>query len=216
MAITNINMSEIIYGERVVVFPGSVIGRPPMAPSGKTSIDYSKLPTKPVYIGDNSIIGANTVIYNDVKIGKNCLIGDGVRIREGVTIDDGCIVGINCKIGARTKIGIGTRVMDLTNVASDAILGDYVFIGPGVMMGNDNSMGRLDSGDGFGFRGPIIEDYVTIGMNASILPDTRIGRDSIVAASAVVTRDIKPGVLVMGIPAKIKRLLRKEEMRCLK
>jgi UDP-2-acetamido-3-amino-2,3-dideoxy-glucuronate N-acetyltransferase len=210
----NIELSKIYQGKNVVVFPGCVIGRPPMAPAGKTEIDYSKLPKKPVYIGDNTIIGANTVLYNDVKIGKNCLIGDGVHIREGVEIGDDCIIGISCKVGARTKIGSYTRVMDLTNVASDAVLGQHVFIGPGVMMGNDNSMGRNKAKDGFSFNGPTIQDWSTIGMNATILPGTLIGTDSIVAAGSVVTKSVRSCVLVMGVPAKEIRELEEEELRC--
>jgi acetyltransferase-like isoleucine patch superfamily enzyme len=147
-------------------------------------------------------------------LGKNCLIGDGVHIREGVEIGDNCIIGISCKVGARTKIGSYTRVMDLTNVASDAVLGQHVFIGPGVMMGNDNSMGREKVKDGFSFTGPFIEDWVTIGMNSSILPSVIIGRDTIVAAGSVVTRNVDSCILVMGVPAKKVRDLKKEEIRC--
>ena len=207
-------LSEVKYGQNVNVFPGCVIGRPSMAPKGVTEIDYSLLLLKPVTIGDNTIIGANTVIYNNVRIGKNCLIGDGVHIREDVEIGDNCIVGIGCKVGARTRIGNYTRVMDLTNVASDAILGEHVFIGPGVMMGNDNAMGRDKTKGGFDFTGPVIDDYVTVGMNSSILPNTKIGTDSIVAAGSVVTREVEPGILVMGIPAKFYRKLKGEEVRC--
>lgn len=212
-SIKDLLFSEVIYGENVTVFPGAVLGRVPLAPKGVTEIDYSKLERKPVKIGDGTIIGANAVIYNDVEIGKNCLIGDGVHIREKVRIGDNCIIGISTKVGARTIIGNSTRVMDLTNVASDAILGNNVFIGPGVMMGNDNSMGREDAGDGFGFSGPKIEDWVTIGMNSSILPNTIIGMDSIVAAGSVVTRDIPHGVVAMGTPSKPIRSLREEERR---
>ena len=129
-------------------------------------------------------------------------------------IGDNCIVGIGCKIGARTQIHDYTRVMDLTNVASDAYLGEHVFIGPGVMMGNDNAMGRGKTKGGLTFTGPYIEDWVTVGMNANLLPNTKIGTDSIVAAGSTVTREVPSGVLVMGSPAKIKRDLKSEEIRC--
>jgi acetyltransferase-like isoleucine patch superfamily enzyme len=206
--------NNFIEGERVVIFPGAVIGRRPMAPRETTQIDYDQLEFEPAWIGDGSVIGAHAVIYSNVRIGKNCLIGDSVHIRENVVIGDNCIIGISTKVGARTTIGHHTRVMDLSNVASDARLGNHVFIGPGVMMGNDNSMGRNYGGDGRDFAGPVIEDYVTVGMNTSILPNTTIGRDSIVAAGSVVTRDIAPGILAMGAPAKKCRDLKKAEMRC--
>lgn len=206
--------AEIIQGTDITILPGCIIGRPPMAPKGVTQIDYNKLELNPVIIGDNTIIGANTVIYSNVKIGKNCLIGDGVHIREDVIIGDNCIIGIGTKVGARTKIGNFTRVMDLTNVASDAYLGEHVFIGPGVMMGNDNSMGRDKEKGGFDYTGPYIEDWVTVGMNSSLLPSVRIGKDTIVAAGSIVTKEIPPGILVMGAPTKFIRKLKENEIRC--
>jgi acetyltransferase-like isoleucine patch superfamily enzyme len=204
---------ETKKGKNVVIFPNCVIGRKPMAPSGITEIDYNKVGNGDVFIGDNTVIGANTVIYSNVKIGKNCLIGDGVHIREDVEIGDNCIIGISTKVGARTKIGNYTRVMDLTNVASDAILGNHVFCGPAVIMANDNAMSRDKTKGGFDFIGPIIEDWATIGSNASILPNVRIGKDAMVGASSVVTRDVSPGTVVMGIPARFKRNLREDEIR---
>ncbi|MEA3497421.1 MAG: DapH/DapD/GlmU-related protein [Campylobacterota bacterium] len=211
-----INFSDVIKGSNVILFPNTVIGRPPMAPSGATEIDYNKLNIDSVYIGDNTIIGANTVIYSGVNIGKNCLIGDGVHIREDVIIGDNCIIGIGTKVGARTKIGNYTRVMDITNISSDAFLGEHVFIGPGVMMGNDNAMGRDKEKGGFDFTGPYIEDWVTVGMNANLLPSIKVGKDTIVAAGSTVTKEIPNGVLVMGSPAKIKRNLKENEIRCQK
>jgi acetyltransferase-like isoleucine patch superfamily enzyme len=207
-------LSDLHKGSGVIIHPGCVIGRAPLAPSGVTEIDYSRLPNKPVFIDDNTVVGANVVIYNNVTIGKNCLIGDGVHIREDVEIGDNCIIGIGCKVGARTKIKNNTRVMDLTNVASDALLEEHVFIGPGVMMGNDNSMGREKAVDGFSFTGPVIKAWATVGMNASILPNTTIGEDSIVAAGSVVTRNIPSGVLALGTPARPVRSLKPEEIRC--
>lgn len=204
---------EIKKGDNVVIFPNCVIGRKPMAPSGITEIDYNKVGNGDVFIGDNTVIGANVVIYSNVKIGKNCLIGDGVHIREDVEIGDNCIIGISTKVGARTKIGNYTRVMDLTNICSDGIIGNHVFIGPGCMSGNDNLMGRNSSGDGFSYTGMTIDDWVTIGMNTSILPNTIIGKDSIIGAHSVVTRNIDPGILAMGQPAKKIRYLSPEERR---
>lgn len=210
---TSYKLSEVVEGEGVIIFPGCVVGRPPMAPKGVTEIDYNELESKPVYIGDNTILGCNAVIYNNVKIGKNCIIGDHVTVREDVEIGDNVIIGIGTKVGARTKIGNHSRVMDISNISSDGFLGKHVFIGPCCASGNDNLMGRNSSGDGLSYTGLVVEDYVTIGMNTSILPNVTIGKDSIVAAHSIVSRDIAPGILAMGQPAKKVRDLTEEERR---
>jgi len=202
--------SEVVVGKNVTFFPYAVIGRPSFVPSGATSRRVST-DIEPTIIGDNSVIGSGVVIYHGSIIGKNCLIGDQAKLMNNVVIGDYSLVAINVKVGYETIIGHHTRIMDLTNVAGRAVVGNNVFIGPGVMMGNDNKMGRAG---GEGDKGPIIEDYVTIGMNASILPGVRIGKDSIIAAGSVVTRDVEPGCLYMGTPAKFKRKLRGGEIRC--
>ena len=204
-------MVDTYVGDNVKFFPNSVIGRPGMAPGGLTFTDYSKDGDKPVSIGDNTIIGVGVVLYSDVTIGKNCLIGDGVAIRGNVTIGDNCIVGINCKVGVNATVGNNTKIMDLTNVSSDAVIGSNVFIGPGVMMGNDNSLARSKD---WAVEGPIIEDWVTIGMNSSLLPGVTVGRDAMVGANSVVTKDVMPSVVVMGVPARYIRDLKEGEIRC--
>ena len=53
--------------------------------------------------------------------------------------------------------------------------------------------------------GPIVEDYVTIGAGASLLPGVIVGENSIVGASALVTKNVPSGKVVMGVPAKVVR-----------
>lgn len=202
---------NVTLGRNVTVFPYAVVGRPCMVPFGTTTRKVD-VDLKPTVIGDDSIIGSGAVIYHGCVIGRKCLIGDQAKLMNDVVIGDNSLIAINVKVGYETVIGHHTRIMDLTNVAGNAILGNNIFIGPGVMMGNDNSMGR--EGAEYSSTGPIIEDWVTIGMNASILPNVHIGRDSIIAAGSVVTRDVPSGTVVMGSPARVVRNTTEEERRC--
>jgi len=204
---------NVIIEKNVEIFPGAVIGRPPMVPVGITS-NPNVSSGKPVIIKEGSVIGANAVIYEDVKIGRNTLIGDGVKLRDGCVIGNETIIGMNTKIGNRTIIGNRVKIMDLCNISGDMLIEDYVFIAQGVMCANDNTMGRDSNwkGGAGAHRGPTIKKYATVGMNSSLLPNTFIGENAIIAAGSIVTRDVKERTLVMGCPAKYKRDLNEKEI----
>jgi acetyltransferase-like isoleucine patch superfamily enzyme len=81
---------------------------------------------------------------------------------------------------------------------------DHVFIAPGVYTTNDNFMGR--TAERFKYRkGPTIRHGARIGANTTLLPGIEIGREAFVAAGSVVTRNVPPATLVMGVPARLVR-----------
>lgn len=209
-----IQLVEVEYGVGVYVGQYSSIGRIPMVPIGVTS-NSNKSSGKPVIIGDGTIIGSGVVIYEDVIIGKNCIIGDGVKLRDTCRIGDSCIIGMNTKVGNRTIIGNRVKIMDLCNISGDMVIEDDVFIAQGVMCANDNTMGRdVNWQGGHGSHcGPVIKRFATVGMNASLLPNVEIGENSIVAAGSLVSKDVKPRTVVMGVPAKYKRNLLNKEIK---
>ncbi len=55
------------------------------------------------------------------------------------------------------------------------------------------------------YAGPVVEDYVTIGAGASLLPGVVVGRNAIIGASALVTKNVPAGKVVMGVPARVIR-----------
>ena len=81
------------------------------------------------------------------------------------------------------------------------VIGDHVFIGPHVVTMNDKQMGRTDQKGHY--QGPRIGDCGRIGSNSTILPEISIGRDAVVAAGAVVTKDVPDKVIVAGVPARV-------------
>lgn len=94
--------------------------------------------------------------------------------------------------------------MDNTHITGDMRIGSHVFISALVSTTNDNNIGLKGYEEDL-IKGSIIEDYVGIGAGAIILPGVRVGTCSIVVAGAVVTRDIPPKKLVMGIQARVVR-----------
>jgi acetyltransferase-like isoleucine patch superfamily enzyme len=190
---------DVVIGDGVEIFEFSLIGKEPKAP-GCSSRPISK-EFKPIIIGADTIISPGCVIYKSVTIGHNCLIGDNTSIREENTIGNYVLIGRNVTINYHSSIGDYTKIMDGTHITGNAKVGCHVFISILVSTTNDNTMGRSDfSYDHVG--GPIIDDFVTIGAAASILPNIHVGKNCIVGSGAVVTKDVEPNTVVMGVPAK--------------
>ncbi len=204
---------NVILGDHVTVFPGAVIGRPPVS-SGATTRVNKATALAPVRIGNNCVIGANAVIYMGVEIGNNSMVCDTACIREGCQIGSFCVIAMGVTINYNTKIGNYVKIMDNTHITGNMIIEDRCFIGMLVTTANDSLMGRKHStvdGD-WTEKGPIIRKFTTIGQGACILPGVEIGENVIVGANAVVTRNVEPKTLVMGIPAKFKRHLTAAEI----
>lgn len=187
----------VVLGEDVEISPFCYIGKPMVASSIRRNPDQEGDTT---LILDKTHIGHAVTIYRGVKIGKNCLIGDGARIGGNTVIDDNVLIAQNCTIHRNSQIGYGTKVMDLTHITGNAVIGRECFIGMGVIMANDNAMGRSD--DPADMVGPRIGNRVRIGMGAKIFPNVTIGDDAVIGAHSLVTKNVPANASVRGIPAK--------------
>ena len=138
-------------------------------------------------------------------------IGAGTRIWQFVAILPGAIIGRNCNIcshcfiendvivGDHVTIKNGVQLWDGLRIESD------VFVGPNVSFTNDRWPST--SPDGFVPLPTFIRHGAVICAGAVLLPGIIIGARAMVAAGSVVTKDVPPGVLVMGNPAKIVRTI---------
>jgi len=151
----------------------------------------------PPVIGHEATIRSGTVIYPDVRIGNRFQTGHTVLVREETTIGDDVTVGTNTVIDGRTTVGDDVSMQTGVYVPSETTIGDNVFLGPHAVLTNDPYPIRQD----VDLIGPILEDGVSVGANATILPGVAIGKGSFVAAGAVVTDDVPPNTLAVGTPA---------------
>jgi len=136
----------------------------------------------------------------NVKLGKNVIIPypDLVNL-YGCEIADNCFIGPFVEIQRDVKVGEKTRIQSHTFICSKVTIGREVFIGHGVMFVNDKHPVHTNPED---WEETIVENKVIMGNNATILP-CKIGKNALVGAGAVVTKDVPPNKIVAGNPAKI-------------
>ena len=148
-------------------------------------------------------------IAPDVKLGRNvsihcfvnlygCSIGDDSRIGSFVEIQKNATIGARCKVSSHTFVCEGVTIED------------EVFVGHGVMFINDldpraTTAGKPQSESDWKVIPTRVKRGASIGSNATILAGVSIGEGSLVGAGAVVTKDVPPGVIVAGNPARIVR-----------
>jgi acetyltransferase-like isoleucine patch superfamily enzyme len=157
-----------------------------------------------VHIGDHASIRSGSVIYADVMIGNDFKTGHTVMIREKTKIGDRVVIGTNTVIDGQVEIGSDVKIESNVYIPTHTKIGNHVFIGPGAVFTNDRYPQRLR--EEYIPIGPILEESVTIGGNVTLLPGVRIGEGSMAAAGSVVTKDVPPWSLAVGVPARVKPL----------
>lgn len=151
-------------------------------------------------------------IADDVKLGSNvrlskfinlygCEIGDDTKIGAFVEIQKNATIGKRCKVSSHSFICEGVTIED------------NVFIGHGVMFTND-SYPRATTADGglqteadWKVEKTLIKQGASLGTGATILPNISVGKNAIVGAGSVVTRDVPDNAVVAGNPARVLRYL---------
>jgi len=182
--------ARIILGKGKKIDPGAKIGEPSPRAAGK----------KPLVIGPGAVVRRGTVVYMGSRIGKDLETGHNSVVREGNVIGDHFRVWNNSTIDYECVIGDRVKVHSNCYVAQFTTLEDDVFLAPGVIIANDLYPGDALSAEKM--RGPHLERGVQVGVNSTILPYVRIGAGSVVGSGSVVTRDVAPGMVVAGNPAK--------------
>jgi len=141
------------------------------------------------YIDDNVIIGEGTKIWHFSHI-----LGDSI-------IGDKCIVGQNVVIGPKVTIGKGCKMQNNVSVYPGVELEDDVFCGPSMVFTNViNPRAFIERKHEF--RKTLVRKGATLGANSTIVCGNTIGKFSMIAAGAVVTKNVPDFALMAGVPAK--------------
>lgn len=139
-------------------------------------------------INDNVLLGNHCVIHRDVEIISGTQIGDYSYVNAGSIIVSG-IIGKFCSIGYFCQIGVHEHPIDFMSTSP-------------FLYGKENILKAETSWDDI-YSPPLIGNDVWIGSKAIILQGVKIGDGAVIAAGAVVTKDVPPYAIVGGVPAKV-------------
>ena len=141
--------------------------------------------------------GDDVRVFSFVNL-YGCRIGSGSVIGPFVEIQDDVSIGARCKVQSHTFICSGVEIHD------------EVFVGHGVVFVNDktpratNTAGQFLSQWEWTLLPVVVERRASIGSGVLVLGGVRIGEGALIGAGAVVTRDVAPGSVVAGVPARVR------------
>lgn len=197
-----------VLGDGVKVMEHAIVGKQP-ALSPRSTAPREPLP--PAVLGDGTIVSSAAIVFAGATVGARVILGDQSCVRERVTIGDDVVLGRGSLIENDTRIGAMTKIQADAYITAYSLLEDEVFIAPCVVTTNDNFMGRTEKRKAL-VKGPTIRRGARVGGGAVLCPGIEIGAEAFVGAGAVVTRDVPPGVVVVGGPARVLREVPPEEL----
>ncbi len=151
---------------------------------------------KDYFVHESSYVDEGASIGPGSKIWHFCHIQKGARLGEN------CTLGQNVNVATNVKIGRGVKIQNNVSVYEGVELEDFVFCGPSMVFTNDLTPRSKYPKGSDRYRKTLVRYGATIGANATILSGITIGRWAMIAAGAVVTRDVLDYALMAGVPAK--------------
>ncbi len=149
-------------------------------------------------------------VTSDVKLGQNVTLGKFINL-YGCTIGDETKIGAFVEIQKNATVGKRCKISSHTFICEGVTIEDHVFVGHGVVFVNDSyprattESGELQTAADWKVETTLVKMGASIGSGATILANLTIGERAIVGAGAVVTRDVPPGMIVVGNPARVLR-----------
>jgi len=205
---------DVTLGSHVVVHSGTHVG------SGCVIEDHVVLGKRPRLAANSPseaaalgqlVLGAGVkvctaaIVFAGARLEAEVIVGDQAYVRERAHLGTGTVIGRASTVDNDVRVGARARVQSNVYLTAHSIVEDDVFIGPGVTTTNDSTMGRHPPGEPL--RGPVLRRACRIGGASVLTPGVEIGEEAFVAAGAVVIRDVPARAVVMGVPARMVRVV---------
>jgi UDP-2-acetamido-3-amino-2,3-dideoxy-glucuronate N-acetyltransferase len=209
---------DVSFGAHVVVHDGTTIG------DGCVIEDHAVLGKRPRLARGSSAKGevgalriaprvtvcSGAVVFAGASIGAEAILGDQSFVRERSSVGAGSVVGRGSVVDNDVRIGQRVRIQTGVYLTAFTLVEDDVFVGPGATTTNDDTMSR--HGPEMPLRGATLRRACRIGGGTVLTPGVEVGEEAFLAAGAVLTRDLPPRAVAMGVPARVVREVGEEDL----
>jgi acetyltransferase-like isoleucine patch superfamily enzyme len=203
--------ARVEIGEGCVIEECAVLGkRPRLRASSSARTAAQDASPAPLVLQAGATICFGAVVYAGASIGRDVIVGDQTQIRERANVGAESVVGRGSSIDFDVTVGQRVVIQTGVYVTGGTVVEDDVFVGPGVITTNDDSMGRHPRGERL--VGAVLRRACRVGGGAVLVPGVEVGEEAYVAAGAVVTRDVPPRGVAMGVPARVIREVGEEDL----
>ncbi len=143
----------------------------------------------------------SSYVDENVTIGKGTKIWHFCHVQKGATLGENCSLGQNVNVANNVKIGNGVRIQNNVSVYEGVEIEDNVFCGPSCVFTNVTTPRSHYSVHG-NYAKTLVKWGASLGANSTIVCGYTVGRCALIAAGAVVTKNVKDYALMAGVPAR--------------
>jgi acetyltransferase-like isoleucine patch superfamily enzyme len=197
-----------VIGDGCVIEDGAVLGK--VARLARTSMAARGDAPDPLVLGSEVTVCAGAIVYAGARVRERAIIGDQAQVRERSVVGAESVIGRGATVDNDVAVGARVRVQTLVYLTAYSTVEDEVFVGPGVVTTNDDTMMRHPRDAAL--RGATLRRACRVGGGAVLTPGVEVGEEAFVAAGAVVVGDVPPRAVVMGVPARVARSVGDEDL----
>jgi acetyltransferase-like isoleucine patch superfamily enzyme len=177
---------NVVIGDRTVIESHCEIGHPSTLAGGR-----------PLVIGAGALIRSHSIFYEGSEFGPGLVTGHRVTVRERFIAGAALQIGTLCDFQGHATVGDYVRTHSSVHIGQRTTIGNFVWVFPYTVFTNDPH----PPSEGY-LRGVVVEDFAVVATMVTVMPGVRIGTRALVGAHSLVTRDVPPDTVAVGVPAK--------------